>query len=211
MNTYDAVLIPGGGARAGGELPLWTQRRLDHAITKSQAAYIITLSAGTTHKPLPVDVDGYPIFESIAAADYLIQHGIDPKKVLVETSSYDTIGNVFFSRMLHVEPLKLKHLLVVTSEFHMPRTQAIFEWIYRLEGLPQDHKLSFDTVSDHGIDKTLLDARWQKEVKSLETLLKTTRKIHTLKAFHQWLFTEHGAYAMATEVSRATSVVLETY
>lgn len=211
MNAYDAILIPGGGVREGGKLPIWTQRRLEHAIEKSQTAYLIPLSAGTTHKPPSLNVDGYPIFESVAAASYLIQRGIDPEKILVETSSYDTIGNVFFSRMIHIEPLNIQRFLVVTSEFHMPRTKAIFEWIYRLEGLPKGHQILFDAVSDAGINENVLKARQHKEAKGLESLLRVASKIHTLKEFHQWLFRDHGAYAMATQAVRDSGEVLNTY
>ncbi|MEM1251829.1 MAG: YdcF family protein [Cyanobacteria bacterium P01_H01_bin.21] len=211
MDAYDAILIPGGGVRADGALPLWTQRRLEHALEKRQEAYLITLSAGTTHKPPSLDTDGHPIFESVAAANYLIKKGVAPEKILLETSSYDTIDNVFFSRMIHVEPLNIKRLLVITSEFHMPRTRVIFEWIYHLEGLPQDCQISFDAVSDAGIDEVMLIARRQKEAKSLETLLKITGKISTIGEFHQWLFQEHGAYALSAQVMRESGAVLGTY
>ncbi|MBT9313319.1 YdcF family protein [Leptothoe kymatousa] len=212
MNAYDAVFIPGGGVRANGELPLWTQRRLTHAIEISQSAsYIIPLSAGTTHKPPPLDPEGFPIFESVAAAQYLIQRGIAPEQILVETCSYDTIGNVYFSRVIHIDPLQLKRLLIVTSEFHMPRTQGIFEWIYGLEGLSQNYELEFQAVSDAGIDPKLLAARKSREVKSLENVQTLAQKNQTMQQFHAWLFQQHGAYAMAKQVVRASGDVLGSY
>lgn len=212
MNGLDAMLILGGGVRSGGELPMWTRRRLDQVIEKrSQAAYVILLSAGTTHKPPPLDANGHPIFESVAAAHYLVEKGINPAKILVETSSYDTIGNVFFSRMIHIEPLQLKRLLVITSEFHMARTKATFEWIYGLKGLPQDVQLSFKTVSDAGIETAVLQARKQKEARSLKALLNTANKIRTINSFHRWLFQEHGAYAVAAQIARESGQILETY
>ena len=69
-------------------------------------------------------------------SDYLINNGLNPEKVLTEICSYDTIGNAYFSRLLFAEPFNLSSLLVLTSEFHMPRTRAIFEWIYSLTPLP---------------------------------------------------------------------------
>ncbi len=152
---------------------------MDHAISKYRDAYIVTLSAGTTHKPPPLDVNGYPIFESVAAAHYLMRHGILPERILIETSSYDTIGNAYFSRMIHIDPLSLKKLLIVTSEFHMPRTQVIFEWVYHLEGLPQDYDLEFHLVNDEGIDADLLAARRAREGKSLENVRSLTQKNDT--------------------------------
>src|SRR5574341_227154 len=112
MPGYDAILIPGGGVREGGDLPLWTKRRLDRAIETQRGEFIITLSAGTLHRPPPSDADGFPIFESIAAAAYLVRRGIEPRRILAETCSYDTIGNAFFSRVVHVDPLGLRKLLI---------------------------------------------------------------------------------------------------
>ncbi|MEO0868064.1 MAG: YdcF family protein, partial [Cyanobacteria bacterium J06642_11] len=210
MVIYDAIVVPGGGVHACGELPLWTQRRLNHAIDNSHQAYIVTLSAGTTHKPPPLDGDGYPIFESVAAARYLMQRGVAPERILVETCSYDTIGNVYFSRVIHIEPLKLKRLLVITSEFHLRRTQAIFEWIYGLSGLPQDAVLTFQSVSDVGIKGDVLAARRVREAQSLEQVRSLTQQIQTIQEFHTWLFQHHGAYAMAQQVRRASGDVLGT-
>ncbi|MEM9809129.1 MAG: YdcF family protein [Cyanobacteria bacterium P01_D01_bin.56] len=210
-NSVEAILIPGGGVRVNGELPLWTRRRLDYAIAAAQDAYLVTLSAGTTHKPPPLDAEGYPIFESVAAAHYLLQHGISPEKILVETSSYDTIGNVYFSRMIHIEPLSLKRLLVVTSEFHMPRTRAIFEWLYDLDGLPQGHDLEFQTVSDEGIDAELLAARRSRESHSLKTVRSLACRLKTVQQFHAWLFQDHSAYAISQKAVRASGNVLKTY
>ncbi|MGD1854238.1 MAG: YdcF family protein [Leptolyngbyaceae cyanobacterium] len=211
-NAYDAILVPGGGVRDEGQLPLWTQRRLDCAVERSsEHTYIITLSAGTTHKPPPSDAEGYPIFESVAAAKYLMQKGIAPEKVLVETSSYDTIGNAYFSRVIHADPLNLRCLLVITSEFHMPRTKMIFEWVYGLIGDSRDYHISFETVSDRGIDPRILTARQQKESQSLKTLLQTVNAICTLRDLHQWLFQYHGAYAVACRPARELGEVLKTY
>src|SRR5689334_14924059 len=129
---FDAIIVPGGGVREGGALPKWVQRRFDLALSHWQGEYIICLSAGTTYKPLPRDEQGYPVFESIAGARYLLMNGIPANKILTEASSYDTIGNAYFARTIHTDPLGLRHLLVITSAFHMPRTRAIFEWVFGL-------------------------------------------------------------------------------
>ena len=132
-SRYDAILVPGGGVGPGGELPLWVRRRLDRAMQIHDREYLITLSAGTTHKPPPLDERGFPIFESIAAARYLVQRGVDAGKILTETSSYDTLGNAYFSRVIHVQPRDFKRLLVITSAFHMARTESIFMGVNRRE------------------------------------------------------------------------------
>jgi hypothetical protein len=97
MPSYDAILVPGGGVRESGLLPSWVRRRLDLAVQIREESYIVTLSAGTTRRPPPLDAGGYPIFESVAAARYLVAAGVPPHRVLAETHSYDTIGNALCS------------------------------------------------------------------------------------------------------------------
>jgi len=133
MSNYDAILILGGGVHECGKLPLWVEARLQRALDLEQGEPIITLSVGTTHKPPPLDEHGFPIFESVAAASYLADHGIAPERILVEATSYDTIGNAYFSRVIHVDPAGFRRLLIITSAFHMPRTEAVFRWVYGLD------------------------------------------------------------------------------
>jgi hypothetical protein len=190
---YDAILVPGGGVREGGALPPWVCRRLDLAAELHGGSRIVTLSAGTPHRPPPLDAAGFPIFESIAAARYLIAAGVPPDRLLTETHSYDTIGNAYFSRVIHAEPLRFRRLLVITSDFHLPRTRAAFEWIYRLTPCPL-YELSFQGAGDGDMDAGALRHRVSKEQSSLETLAPLAARLTTLNAFHRWLFTEHAAY-----------------
>jgi len=210
---YDAILIPGGGLRNQDDLPPYVQRRLDRVIEIHQGEPIITLSAGTIHKPPPRDNNGFPIFESVAAAGYLIKKGIDPRQVLCETCSYDTIGNAYFSRVIHVEPRAFKKLLVITSAFHLPRTRAIFQWVYDLKtpSMPGGYDINFEEVPDEGIDEDSLLARVKKEKTSLRNVLRLKKEIRTFQDFHKWLFTEHGAYSVAPQPERVSGNILETY
>jgi len=213
---YEAILIPGGGIKDKNEVPLWVQRRLDRVLEiyqSEQGEYIIALSAGTTHKPPPLDTNGFPIFESVVSVNYLIKNGINPQKILYETCSYDTIGNAYFSRVIHVEPRGFRKLLIITSSFHMPRTKSVFEWVYGLESpySADTYDLYFEEVPDEGMDKHILKARIEKEKKSLKHLYHLKKKIKTFQQFHQWLFTEHGAYAAAVEPGRINGKILDTY
>jgi uncharacterized SAM-binding protein YcdF (DUF218 family) len=53
---------------------------------------------------------------------------------LQEVSSFDTVGNAYFSLMIHVVPAGWRRLAVVTSDFHMPRSRALFADIYSMAG-----------------------------------------------------------------------------
>src|SRR5215831_15708372 len=127
--SYDAVIVPGGGVRQGGELSPWVKDRFDVAIERSGKAPIVCLSAGTPHRPNPLDETGRPIFEASAGAHYLLRKGFPAERIYIEAASWDTVGNAYFARTMHTDPSGCRRLLVITSEHHMARTAAIFRWV----------------------------------------------------------------------------------
>jgi hypothetical protein len=192
LTAYDAIVIPGGGVRAGGVLPPWMVARLDRAIQVAGDASLMPLSAGTPYRPPPIDERGFPIFEARAAAEYLERNGVDPRRILIEESSYDTIGNAYFSRVIHIVPQAFRRVLVITSAFHIARTEAVFRWVYSLDG--GCCAVEFESVPDIGIEPEALEARIAKERTSLESFERMTVGIGTLAELHGWLFTEHAVY-----------------
>lgn len=203
MQSMDAVLIPGGGLTASGEVVPWVQARLERAISlRPRPRFFIPLSAGTTHKPPPLDVNGFPILESIAAAHYLQRRGIEGKRILPETISLDTIGNAYFARLQHIEPLQLRRLHVITSAFHLPRTQAIFDWILALPPSQNPRQLTFEAVPDVGISDAALQARCDREQASLKQFQILKTRLTTLAEVHCWLYEEHSAYAIVQTPQR---------
>ena len=147
----DAILVLGGGVREGGELPPWVVRRFDRALELSSTAPIVCLSAATVHRPSPLNPEGYPILESVAGAAHLLARGVSAERIQVEASSYDTIGNAYFSKLLHVDPAGWRSLAIVTSEFHMPRSRAIFDWIFGME--PGKYQLRFEAAPNDGLSE----------------------------------------------------------
>ncbi len=82
--------------------------------------------------------------ESEIMRDYLVEHGVSRRSILMEKHSVNTIGNAFFTKLLIGRP---KSLLVVTSDFHVPRARYIFNKIFgrkcriRVEGSPTDRRI----------------------------------------------------------------------
>jgi hypothetical protein len=194
MSELDAILIPGNGVRAGGELPSWVRLHLDRAVQIYNGEYVIVLSAGTTHRPPPVDDRAFPVFESVAGARYLMERGIPAERILTETQSYDTIGNAFFSRVIHAEPRQMRRMLVIASDFHLARVEAVFRWIYGLHPERVQYDLRFEGVPDPGMDKAVLIARVERERERLNALAGLRQGLTTIADFHRWLFTHHDAY-----------------
>lgn len=214
MPTYDAIVVPGGGVRAGGLLPPWVDRRLDLALARYDGEFIVTLSAGTPHRPPPLDPSGFPIFESVVMAKRLIGAGIPADRVLAETHSWDTIGNAYFSRFIHVDPRGLRRLLVITSRFHLPRTETAFNWVYSLSPPPSAYEIEFAAAPDDGMDPAVLAERLEKERNSLDRVTALSRQITTMPDFHRWLFTEHNAYNAAARAfadRRVAGDLLKSY
>ncbi len=162
--STDAIVVPGGGLLAGGELPPWVENRLARVLeTADGDVPIILLSAGTVYKPHPVDAGGWPIFESCAAAEWLKRRGLPARRLFVETASYDTIGNAYFLRTIHTDPRGWRRLRVVTSEFHMPRLRAIFTWVFGAPPASRPYELNFESVPDVGLSFEVRAARAVKE------------------------------------------------
>lgn len=211
MSKYDAVLVPGGGVIDIQTPQRWVQERLDKALELSEDNYIIALSAGTTHKPPLRDTKGFPVFESVVSANYLIQKGYDPRKILVEYHSYDTIGNAFFARATHTDPQKLRCLAVVTSAFHMDRTRKIFDWIFSLPPLTVEHTIDYFPTDNVGMKQAELQSRLEGEQRRIESLEKVMKEIGTLGSLHGWLFKHHNAYAVGSSPEPTEDPEIGTY
>ena len=150
--NYDAIFVLAGGIDNDGNIHPWVQRRLDIAIDlgNNNDIPIVVLGGGTYHKPHYTNKDGFVIHESTACANYLIYNGIKSERIMREWSSYDTIANAFFGLTNFAIPRKWKHILIITSEFHMPRSVEIFKWIFGLES--NQYKLDFIEASDENLD-----------------------------------------------------------
>jgi len=211
-SPFDAILIPGGGVTPSGTVTPWVQARLDRAIAlASSTQYFIPLSAGTIHKPPPQDKAKFPVLESIAGARYLVERGIEPSRVLPETSSLDTIGNAYFGRMQHTEPLGLRRLHVITSAFHLPRAEAIFAWIFQLSPPEPPYWLTFEAVPDVGLSEAVLAARRQREENGRVRVMEVRSQLTTLAEVHRWLYTDHAAYAVGKLPVRVQGAAIESY
>lgn len=188
------IFVLAGGLDNLGRNHPWVKDRLDVAsrLYRLKPRKIIILGGGTYHKPPHLNRGRFVIHESTMGAKYLIDQGINPDDIYREWASYDTIANGFFSLLNFTIPLKIQNVLVITSDFHMPRSKAIFEWIY---GLWSDQvTLDFLEVSTKYLDTEIIDSRSKREARSLHNLQNTINLIDTWSKLHNWFYTEHQAY-----------------
>lgn len=69
--------------------------------------------------------------EASAMRDFIQNHYPDMlDKILLEELSIDTLQNAFFTKVIHIDPLEIKQLTIITNSFHMPRAKQIFKNLF---------------------------------------------------------------------------------
>jgi len=191
-SKYDAVIVLGGGLDATGQPHPWVKARLDLGATMNTDMFVL-LSRGTTHKPPPLDQDGFPIDEATASAKYLVdKYAIPMHSIVTDTWSLDTIGNAYFAAAMVCEPLNLKRLKIISSHSHIHRTKAIFDWIFPLWG--SDFVLEYQSSADVGMDPDMLLARQAKEEQAVKHLNAKSLILNTKHLVADFILKHHGAY-----------------
>ena len=245
VGQFDVILVLGGGVPESLEVPpVYVQRRCDDAAavlerrkaipisprikarkerqSLSLGLPVLCLSAGTAHLPQLLSHDGLPIWESTACSAYLQTHHtttIPPEDIYVETTSYDTIGNAFYARTSHTEWNGWRRLLIVTNEFHMDRTRAIFDWIFSLpasgdagSSSRSDQRASTTSAYDLyylsspnvGLSQEAIQARMEREKSSEKTVRNVLApKYTTMSALSYFLTHNHSLYTASKLVERA--------
>mmetsp|Transcript_2414 Transcript_2414/g.7530 ORF Transcript_2414/g.7530 Transcript_2414/m.7530 type:complete len:249 (-) Transcript_2414:151-897(-) len=210
----DAIIVLAGGVGDNGVPHEAVMRRLRRAaeLYAAQAAAgsrpgIVCNGGGTTHKPKWVDANGYAVPEAALMGKQLEAMGVRAEDIYVEGYSDDTIGNAFFARVMHIDVRPdWSRLRIITSEFQMKRTQAIYDWVFKeLQPLPaQGREVTYDTVDDVGaMPAHALRRRRDKEEASLRAfvsgdLVKLTR----LSQLHDFLFRRHSGYTWRGYLSK---------
>ena len=224
---YDAVVVPGGGQTSDCRLPVHVCVRFNAAlrlVAQCRAAaadadgpVVVALSAGTPHRPPPLDARGFPSSEAAVGAAYVLGRdvaaagapprpavAVDPARVWEEGCSLDTVGNAYMCRVMHTEPTGLRRLAVVTNAFHMPRVQAVFEHVFSLPLRAGDdapaYELAFIAVPDDGLAADTLALRSEREAASLASFLDRAAAVKTMHDMHTWMFVRHNAYAASRHV-----------
>jgi hypothetical protein len=122
----------------------------------------------------------------------------------------DTIGNAYFLKTNHVDPMGIKNLIVITNKWHMSRTKEIFNQVLNLPYKKGFSLLSFlnnnkmniiyDEVAN-GLEDDVLALRVKREIRSLKNYIKRTKPILVdMRSMHEFLFIEHTAYSSSRYV-----------
>ena len=202
-SEIDLIVVLAGGVGVDGVPHETVLRRLRRAaeLHTQTGAPVLCNGGGTTHKPKYVDAAGYAVPEAALMGRELVKLGVPAERIALEGYSDDTIGNAFFARVMHCDARPdWRRIHVITSEFQIARTRAIYHWIFGLQGAggAAAYELKFEAVDDAGaLPKKALRDRQQKEAASLAafesgSLVRLTR----LKDVHAWVTSRHAAYSI---------------
>jgi len=132
----DAIIVLANLMDSDGNLNKISTARMEAAINAFQAneaPHIVT--SGWDYR------NEYPVPIAEAMRDYALQHGIPSEAIISDVNSRDTVGDAVFTKRNVVLPREWKRLLVITSDYHLPRTREIFTFVYG-----RDYEIAFRGV-----------------------------------------------------------------
>ncbi len=117
--NYDAIVVLGAQVKPDGTLSLQLTWRLDAAYEawQKEPGLIVVCGAQGANEPEP---------EAHAMRKYLMGKGVPEESILIDDASYNTKQNIRHAAELLREH-QVQRVLVVTSDYHLPRALALAE------------------------------------------------------------------------------------
>lgn len=122
---FDVIVVLAGGITSMGTLPQSVMDRVHVAKKMYQhnaASKILMSGRWSSHW------EHFPpsITEAGLMREYAISLGIPKKSIHIEEHSQNTFENALYVTKLFLEPNNWKKVLIITSDFHIPRATRIF-------------------------------------------------------------------------------------
>lgn len=213
MKFRRAIIILMNGLQSNSVLSQSSELRLKKAIDLYTGDELLVLTTGFTINKPPFFKNNYPVYESYVGAQYLVNKGIPKYHILTERYSSDTIGNVYFTKIIHIDVLSIEHITVITSLFHLERTRLLFEWIYSLTGemTRTNYQLFYIGSDNPNYDSDTYEDILKREKGSAKRIARNSSKISSQEDFHYWLFNEHDAYTFDKKITPLTGKIKKAY
>ncbi len=141
---YDTAVVLSHFVDPMGQLTKQSQDRVDAGVRLLDCgdSSTLTLSGGKVQFGEGIH---YAHAERMKA--YVLGKGADPRCVYTEEQSLDTVGQAILTRRDVVEPNSWERFVVVSNDYHIPRVQKIFRFVF-----PHDFLLHFVGVSTRADD-----------------------------------------------------------
>jgi vancomycin permeability regulator SanA len=122
-NSVDTIILLGYALANNGEM----QPTL---IDRLKQAYDALLANPDASIIVSGGVPKQGVTESYLMKQWLVAHGIDSARIVIEDKSHDTVENAIFSiDLLQTLDYEVKNVLLISSASHMRRAQVIFQEI----------------------------------------------------------------------------------
>jgi uncharacterized SAM-binding protein YcdF (DUF218 family) len=116
---YEAVIVLGAQVRPDGTPSVQLSWRLDAAAEAWQTRHVPVVVCGARGKDEPET-------EAAAMKRYLLDKGIPEDMILTDPESFNTDQNLENAKkLLDAYPTEIRKVLVVTSDYHVPRSLAL--------------------------------------------------------------------------------------
>lgn len=136
---YQAIIVLAGGIKDNGELHQSVKNRIHKAKELFDQGVARTILMSGKHSlfrrkdPLKTEAE--------SMVEYATKLGVPKSSLLTETNSNNTLGNAFYVIKHFIQPKRWSRVIIVTSNFHMPRVKYIFQ-----KFLGQEHQVMFVPV-----------------------------------------------------------------
>lgn len=122
---YDAAIIHSYYLNPDSSLTLEASERVDFGINlfNNEEANALIMPGGyvTPNVFCP---------HSEAMKNYSIKKGVDENSIYTENCAMDSVGEVLFTKLGLILPKKLKKIIAVSHDYHIPRLKEIYHFIF---------------------------------------------------------------------------------
>ncbi len=124
----EALVVHGHGLTPEEELDIQTIQRMDTALSAWHAGVAPNLAMSGGHSFM---LSTPPTkSEAVVMRAYALRQGIPEENLHIEDKSLETVGNALFTKTDLALPNDWEHLVVVTSESHLPRTLKVYRHVF---------------------------------------------------------------------------------
>jgi len=103
--------------------------------------------------------------------------------------------------MLVLPPFFMDLSMGAVVQFHMPRSKAIFDWIFGLGG--RHYELYYLQSPNVGLSEEAVEARREREARSLASVEKFAESMKTMRDVWSFLNERHDLYTASKLADRA--------
>jgi hypothetical protein len=164
--------------------------------------YVVTMCEGIRHSSRDPRGNRTLHLESQLSADFLKELGVPASDIVTDDLSLDTTGNAYFLRTTRTDVFTARSLAVVTNEFHVARTRAIFQRVFQLGPFVDgnsDYKLKFEEVKNESIEQVALRRRNDWEKQQLQDFEKVSKEWKDLHDVHAYIFSGEETNALPVD------------